>query len=131
MNRVTLLGNLTKDPETKTTTSNKCICTFTVATNNGKDKDGNDRPADYITCKAWEKRGETIAKYMRKGSKILVTGAFKTDTYTDTKHEDVTHYSSYVLVDGFEFAGGGSGGGSASNNNAAQPQAPADEEVPF
>ena len=50
MNRVTLIANLVRDPEMGQTTSGMATCKFTVACNNGKDKDGNDRPADFITC---------------------------------------------------------------------------------
>lgn len=111
MNRVTLIANLVRDPEMGQTTSGMATCKFTVACNNGKDKDGNDRPADFITCKAFDKRAQAIGKFFKKGSPICVTGAFKTDVYDSKKHEGEKVYSSYVLVNEFEFIGKKSDGG--------------------
>ena len=111
MNKCIIIGNLTSDPELRQTQSGKSVVKFTIAVNNGKDAEGKDRPADFITCQAWERRGETIGKYFKKGSPICVTGALKTDKYTDKNHEDVTHYNSYILVNEFEFIGKKSDGG--------------------
>lgn len=105
MNRVTLIANLVRDPEMGQTTSGMATCKFTVACNNGKDKDGNDRPADFITCKAFDKKAQVIGKFFKKGSPICVIGAFKTDVYDSKKHEGEKVYSSYVLVSDFEFIG--------------------------
>lgn len=132
MNKVYVMGNITRDPELSKFGDDRAVCNFTVAHNNGKTKDNKELPADFIPCKAWDKRAETIAKYCHKGDKILVSGAFKTDTYKDKTHDDVTHYSSYVNVSDFEFAGG-------KNNNtevSQQPQsAPAEttssDDLPF
>lgn len=130
MNKVTLMGNLTREPELNQISDEKCVCTFTVAHNNGKDKEGNERPSDFITCKAWNRKAEAISKYLHKGDKILVMGAFKTDKYTDKTHEDVTHYSSYVLVDEFEFAGSKSSGNNNTTTNNAEPEVSSDD-IPF
>ena len=132
MNKVIIMGNLTKDPEVNTFGDNKSVCQFTIAHNNGKTKDGKELPADFINCKAWDRRGEAIAKYCHKGDKLLVTGSFKTDSYKDKTHDDVTHYSSYVNVQDFEFAGN-------KNNSSSQPaqsEAPAanavsSDDLPF
>lgn len=138
MNKCIIIGNLTSDPELRQTQSGKSVVKFTVAVNNGKDSDGKDRPADFITCQAWEKRGEAIGRFFKKGSPICVTGAFKTDKYTDKNHEDVTHYNSYVLVSDFEFIGKKSdGGGQQTQAAPIQAEKPAEatveggEEVPF
>jgi single-strand DNA-binding protein len=129
MNRVTLIANLVRDPEMGQTTSGMATCKFTVACNNGKDKDGNERPADFITCKAFDKKAETIGRYFKKGKPICVTGSFKTDKYQDKNHDDVTHYSSYVLVNEFEFVGGKSDGGSAESEKPAEKPAPEKKPV--
>ena len=105
MNTVILIGNLTRDPELRQTQNGKSVVEFTVATSNGKDADGKDRPADFITCKAWNKQAEMIGKWFTKGKQICVVGKFTTDKYTDKKYEDVTHYNSYVLVNEVEFVG--------------------------
>lgn len=119
MNQCTIIGNLTNDPELRQTTSGKSVVKFTVAVNNGKDAEGKDRPADFITCQAWNKTAELVGRYCKKGKLIAVIGAFKTDKYQDKNHEDVTHYNSYILVNSIEFVGGGNN----NNNNLQQTQA--------
>lgn len=124
MNKVILIANLVRDPEMGQTTSGMATCKFTVACNNGKDKDGNDRPADFITCKAFDKRAQVIGKFFKKGSPICITGAFKTDVYDSKKHEGEKVYSSYVLVSDFEFIG------KKSDSNTQAAPAPAVETTP-
>jgi single-strand DNA-binding protein len=119
MNQCTIIGNLTRDPELTQTQSGKSVVKFTVAVNNGKDAEGNDRPADFITCQAWNKTAELVGRYCKKGKPIAVIGAFKTDKYQDKNHEDVTHYNSYILVNSIEFVGSGNN----NNNNSQQTQA--------
>lgn len=133
MNQCVIIGNLVSDPESRQTQTGKSVVKFTVAVNNGKDADGNDRPADFITCQAWEKRADFVAKWWKKGKPIALTGAFKTDKYQDKNHDDVTHYNSYILVNNVEFVGKSEG-----NNTQAAPQqtaAPAEEittdDLPF
>lgn len=124
MNQCVIIGNLVSDPELRQTQTGKSVVKFTVAVNNGKDADGNDRPADFITCQAWEKRADFVAKWWKKGKPIALTGAFKTDKYQDKNHDDVTHYNSYILVNNVEFVG------KSENNNAqtAPQQTPASVE---
>ena len=138
MNKCIIIGNLTSDPELRQTQSGKSVVKFTIAVNNGKDAEGKDRPADFITCQAWEKRGETIGKYFKKGSPICVTGTLKTDKYTDKNHEDVTHYNSYILVNEFEFIGKKSEGGQqtaqaapAQNTTATSVETANESDIPF
>lgn len=133
MNQCVIIGNLVSDPELRQTQTGKSVVKFTVAVNNGKDADGNDRPADFITCQAWEKRADFVAKWWKKGKPIALTGAFKTDKYQDKNHDDVTHYNSYILVNNVEFVGKSEG-----NNTQTAPQqttAPAEEittdDIPF
>lgn len=138
MNQCTIIGNLTRDPELTQTASGKSVVKFTVAVNNGKDAEGNDRPADFITCQAWNKTAELVGRYWTKGKPIAVIGAFKTDKYQDKKHEDVTHYNSYILVNSVEFVGGKGDGGQQAQTSPAQTATPTEpvettssEEVPF
>ena len=119
MNKVILLGRLVADPELRQTQSGIATCSFTVAINNGKDKDGNERDPDFISCKAWRQTAEFIAKWWSKGKMIALEGKFKTDKYQDKKYPDVTHYSSYVLVDNVEFCGD-KGSTSSTSANYAQ-----------
>lgn len=101
MNKVYLLGRVTKNLELRMTTSGIQVAQFTIATDNGKDKDGNKRPADFHDCVAWEKRAEILSKYLKKGDPVMITGANKTDKYQNENGEN--RYKKYVLVDGFEF----------------------------
>lgn len=140
MNQCVIIGNLTSDPELRQTQNGKSVVKFTVAINNGKDSEGKDRPADFITCQAWNKTAELVSRWWTKGKPIAVIGAFKTDKYQDKNHEDVTHYSSYILVNSVEFVGGKGDGGqqttqAAPAQTATAPATPVEtvssEEVPF
>lgn len=73
MNRVILIGNLTKDPEIRTTTTGKKVATFSVAVNDGKGQDGQDL-VQYFNIKAWDKNADIIESYVRKGHKLAISG---------------------------------------------------------
>ena len=78
MNKLTIIGNLTRDPETRVTQSGSSVCSFTVAVN----RRGQDDKADYFRVSAWNKTGETCQKYLAKGRKVAVTGPVSVSTYT-------------------------------------------------
>lgn len=101
MNKVNLCGRITRDIELKTTQSGKKYIQFTIACDNGKDKEGNKLEADFVNCVAWERRAEVIAEYVKKGDRFLVAGQFKTDKYETDSGEN--RYRSYVLVREYEF----------------------------
>ena len=105
MNHVVLIGRLASEVDLKQTQSGLAVCAYTIAINNGKDKSGNERPAEFITCKAWQQTAEFIAKYFSKGKMIAIEGKFKTDKYQHKQYNDVTIYSSYVLINNVEFCG--------------------------
>lgn len=100
MNKVFLIGNITKDIELRQSNSGKFVVEFSIAINNGKDQQGNELPADFINCTAWNKTAEILDKYTNKGSKISVEGAMKTQTWTDQQGNN--RYKTYVLVDRVE-----------------------------
>ena len=99
MNKVLLLGNITKDLELKKTNSGKSVLDFNIATNEGKTASGED-VTQFTGCRAWEKTAENIAQYFKKGNKILVEGRIRTDTQETPNGR---RYWTYVLVDRFEF----------------------------
>ena len=101
MNLVILIGRLTKDVELRYTQSNIACANFDLAINNGKDKDGNSRPADFIRCVLWDKKAENMAKYTKKGSQIAIEGAIKTDSYNDEQGNK--KYRTYVLAKNVQF----------------------------
>lgn len=100
MNKVFLIGNITKDIELRQSNSGKFVVEFSVAINNGKDQQGNELPADFVNCTAWNKTAEILNKYTNKGSKISVEGAIKTQTWVDQQGNN--RYKTYVLVDRVE-----------------------------
>ena len=83
LNQCTLLGNLTRDPELRTTPSGQSVCNFSLALNRSyKDATGNWVEAtDYVDCVAWASLGENIAKWVQKGRQILVSGSLQTRTW--------------------------------------------------
>lgn len=105
MNKCILIGRVCSDIELRKTQTGLDTCVFSVAINNGKDKQGNERPADFIICRAWRETASFISKWFQKGKMIAIEGKFKTDKYQHKQHSDVTMYSSYVLVDNVEFCG--------------------------
>ena len=81
MNRVEFIGNLSKAPDVKQTTSGKTVCSLTIAVNRRyKDADGKTT-ADFFTVQAWEKLAELCARYLDKGSKVFVSGELRNRSY--------------------------------------------------
>jgi single-strand DNA-binding protein len=78
INRVVLLGNMTKDPELRRTGSGKAVTNFTLALNRYNNDD-----ADFVGCVCWEKIAENTAQYCNKGSKVAVEGSIQTGSYVD------------------------------------------------
>ena len=101
INKVILVGRLTKDIELKSTQSGTNYVQFDLAVGNGKDKEGNERPTDFINCVAWEKRAENLSVYVHKGHRVAIEGRLKVDKYQNEKGEN--RYKTYVLVEGYEF----------------------------
>jgi single-strand DNA-binding protein len=81
MNKLTIIGNLTRDPETRTTTSGSTVCSFTVAVNRRKKVQGQP-DADFFRVSAWNKLGENCQKYLAKGRKVCVVGSVTAHAYT-------------------------------------------------
>ena len=103
MNKAILVGNLTRDPEQRTTSSGIAVTSFTVAVRRRyKDADGNYQ-ADFINCVAWRSTAEFVAKYFTKGSRIGVVGTIQTRTYDDQNGNK--RYVTEVVADEVGFAG--------------------------
>ena len=109
MNKVILIGRLTKDPELRYAAGNgTAVCRFTVAINRQFKKD----ETDFINCVAFGKTGETITQYLTKGRQIAVTGSIRTGSYD--AQDGTKRYTTDVAVESFEFVG------SNANNNEGQ-----------
>ena len=81
MNQLTIVGNLTKDPEVRTTQDGTAVCNFTVAVNRVKTPKNQNPGADYFDVSVWRDRAESCAKFLTKGSKVCVVGAVSVRTW--------------------------------------------------
>lgn len=115
-NKVILMGNLTRDPEVRTTPSGQSVANFSIAVNRTwKGQDGNTQEAvSYIDCVAWGKTGEIIAQYMQKGRSLLVSGRLDQRSWDD-KETGQKRSKVEVVVEDFNFVGGGAGGSGGGN----------------
>lgn len=103
MNKVILIGNLTRDPEKRTTAQGTSVTTFTLAVNRKFKNDDGTYDADFINCVAWRQTADFIAQYFQKGSRIAVTGTIQTRSYQDKNGN--SRYATEVIVDEAEFTG--------------------------
>ena len=128
MNKVMLMGRLTKDPEVRYSQGENpmAVARYSLAVDRrGAKKDG-EQTADFINCVAFGKTGEFAEKYLHKGTKIVVIGRIQTGSYTNKEGQKV--YTTDVVVEETEFAESkkaeGEGGG---NNNGGAPAAGGDD----
>lgn len=121
-NKVILMGNLTRDPETRTTPSGQSVTNFSIAVNrNWKDQSGQlQEQVSFFNCVAWARMGETIAQYLTKGSPILVSGRLDQRSWED-KESGQKRSTIEVVVEDFNFVGGGRSDGEVSAPAAAKP----------
>ncbi len=149
MNKVILMGRLTRDPEVRYSqgASPMAIARYTLAVDRRFNRNNDENTADFIPCVAFGKAGEFAEKYFRKGTKLAVSGRIQTGSYTNK--DGVKVYTTEVIVDDQEFAesknsasnaGGGFDGGSSNQQSAAPMSASddfmnipdgIDEELPF
>lgn len=115
MNKVVLIGRMTKDPELRFAAgSGKGVCRFTVAVNRQFKKD----EADFINCVSFGKTAETIGQYFTKGRQIAVTGSIRTGSYD--AQDGTKRYTTDVAVESFEFVGDNRGNeGQATNSKGS------------
>jgi single-strand DNA-binding protein len=124
MNKVILTGRLTADPELRQSQSGVASCKFTVACDRRfANKQTGQREADFISCLAFKNTAEFISRYFTKGKMIAVEGTLRTGNYKDKKHDDVTHYTTDVLVDNVEFCGDKGQAQTPAQNMVQQAQA--------
>ena len=142
MNSVSLIGRLTRDPEVRYgAASQTAVARFSIAIDRGKDRDGNDRGADYPNIVCFGKTAELVEKYLGKGRLVGITGRIQTGSY---EKDGKKVYTTEVLADRVEFldrgdraAEGQQGGFSAQVSEPAEPPAPegftqlTDDDIPF
>ena len=103
MNKVILIGRITKDIELRYTQSNMAIASFNVAVQRNYKNAKGEYDADFISCKAFDKRAEVIEKHFNKGSQIGIEGHLQTGSYE--KEDGTKVYTTDVIVDGIDFIG--------------------------
>jgi single-strand DNA-binding protein len=155
LNKVMLIGNLTRDPDLKYTPGNQAVCEIGLAVNRKyRTKEGEDREeTTFVDCEAWGKQAEVLKQYMTKGKPLFVEGRLKLDTWEDK--DGGKRSKMRVVIENFQFlgaAGGGGGGGgeryvteeggsssrggsrggrASSGGGGAPHQNVAEEEIPF
>ena len=142
MNKIIIIGNLTKDPELRSTQSGVSVCSFTVAVNRRKrGQNGEELPTMYYRVTAWRQLAENCEKYLKKGSKVYVDGDLSVNTYQG--NDGQTRFSLEIDVKEIEFLSGGQS--NQSSESEAVPERVshvehqvgftevqmADEELPF
>jgi single-strand DNA-binding protein len=140
--KVIIVGNITRDPELRSTPSGTQVCGFSVAVNrNYRDGSGEQKEnVSFFDCSAWGKSGEIIAQYAKKGSGILVSGRLEQRSWEDKEGQKRSRVE--IVVEDFNFIGGadGSASGSKSASGAAASDVAPDDisdepidlsEIPF
>jgi single-strand DNA-binding protein len=100
MNKLVIIGNLTRDPETRTVSSGSTVCSFTIAVNR-KVTRGNQPDADFFRVSAWNKLGDVCQRYLAKGRKCAVTGSVSVSSYEGK--DGATRFSLDVFAEDVEF----------------------------
>lgn len=144
LNRSTILGNVTRDPETRTTNSGQSVVSFSVATSRRwKDQTSGElkESVEYHNCVAWAKLAQTVGSYVRKGSKVYVEGRLQTRSWDDPS--GVKKYRTEIIADNVilldkkgDLPAGQAGAPAASapaaapaSDDTAQPATPTEDEI--
>lgn len=115
MNKVILIGRLTKDPEMRTTGNGLTVTTFTLAVNRPFADQNGERTADFINCVAWRKQAENIAKYCTKGTQVAAEGRIQTRSYD--ANDGSKRYVTEVVCDNVTFLSAKGDGSKSSFND--------------
>jgi single-strand DNA-binding protein len=143
LNKIFLIGNLTRDVELRSLPSGNSVAQIGLAVNREwKDKDGEKKEeVTYIDCEAWGKTGEIMAKYLQKGRPVFIEGRLKLDVFED-KESGQKRSKMKVVVESFQFLGGGeksregdkqpaAKAGRAAKSAGKEPPAMNPDEIPF
>ena len=136
MNKVSLIGRLTKDPETRyTQTNNTLVASFTLAVNRRFVKENEERQADFIPIIAWSKTGEFCNKYFKKGQQVGIVGRIQTRNWDDEQGNK--HYATEVIAEEVYFADSKREdvfeqyGSTFANNSQSDFEVSSSDELPF
>jgi len=117
MNKVVLIGRLTRDPELRYTGSNIPVATFTLAVNRPFSNQQGEREADFINIVVWRKQAENVKNYLTQGSQAAVEGRLQTRSYDDQNGQK--RYVTEVVADNVEFLGSKNSSNNTNSGNSS------------
>ena len=117
MNKVFLIGNLTRDPELTETPSGVAVCHFSIAVNRNYSSPDGERQTDFFNCTAWRSTAETVARYTKKGNKVAVSGSVQLRNYEDNQGAKRTAVD--IIVQDVEFLTPKNGSGDSFDDTPA------------
>jgi len=132
-------GRVGADAELKFTPTGKAVATFSVAVDQGKDREGEKRAPMWVKCTLWEKRAEALAPHIKKGIVVVICGRPSTEAWKDKRTDDA-QAKLCITVDEFSFGGGSASSGESEGESRPQPQYRrddirsteiTDEDIPF
>ena len=127
LNKVILMGRLTRDPELRSTPQGISTCSFSIAVDRNFVRPGEERKADFISCVAWRQTAEFISKYFKKGSMVALEGSIQTRSWDD---DGKNRYVTEVIVSQVYFAESKKEDGSTSPMPEIPPMGQ-DDDLPF
>ena len=122
MNKVFLIGRLTRDPELRYTGNNTAVATFSIAVNRNFSNQNGEREADFINIVVWRKQAENVKNYLTQGSQVAIDGRIQTRSYDDQNGNK--RYVTEVVADNVEFLGSKGSQASSSSNTSSSSQEP-------
>lgn len=120
MNKVFLIGRLTRDPELRYTGSNTAVASFSLAVNRNFTSANGEREADFINIVVWRKQAENVKNYLTQGSQVAIDGRIQTRSYDG--QDGQKRYVTEVIADNVEFLGSKNSSNNSSSNFTPAPQ---------
>lgn len=133
MNKVIMMGRLTKDPDNRTTGNGTSVCSFSIAVDRRyRDADGN-RQADFFNVVAWRQLADVCGKYLAKGRQVMVEGNLQNRSY---EKDGQKHYLTEIIAENIEFVGGRNDSPAQQQRASTVPEANSftevtDDDLPF
>ncbi len=121
LNRIVIIGRLTRDPELRTTPAGKFVANFTLAVDRGRKDSSGNKETDFIDTIVWEKQAENVSKYVSKGSLVAVEGRLQIRSYEDQKGNK--RKAAEVVASSVQFLDSKKGDSAAATDD--------DDSIPF
>ena len=117
MNKVFLIGRLTRDPELRYTGNNTAVASFSLAVQRNFANQQGEREADFFNITVWRKQAENVKNYLSQGSQVAIEGRLQTRSYDDANGQK--RYVTEVVADNVEFIGSRNSSGNSNNMNSS------------